>query len=151
MYSIKNKNINIDNFNTNSMGNLFNIDDIDNMDDIDYLLILLLGLLVLYLVYKYFYPNYSNSTQNSTQKLNQEKFSVYGHYDSNYAPLNVSGIDINKNKLLAMNNYPNQISYDLDHPFASDTDGENRVPWDPSSYEEYMEPNGQVVGYIAQN
>jgi hypothetical protein len=123
MYSIKNKNINIDT-----------------------ILLLLLTILILILIYRYFF--HSSSSKSNT---NPEKFSIYGTYDSTYAPLNVSGIDIDKSKLLAMNNYSNKISYDLDHSFASNTDGENQVPWDPSSYEEYMEPNGQVVGYIAQN
>lgn len=80
-----------------------------------------------------------------------EKFTTYLPTDSVYAPINVSGID-NPEKTIPLNKYANQVAHDLQNPFPSATTGTNsRVPWDPASYRDVEEPDGQFVGIISAN
>lgn len=58
---------------------------------------------------------------------------------------------------LATNAYADRIAYDLQNPFPSvnyeeeDGDGYTDAPWNPYTYREVMEPNGQIVGNIVAN
>lgn len=84
-------------------------------------------------------------------KNSSENFTTYSPTDSTYAPIGVNGID-NPIKPILINQYANQIAYDLQNPFpTSTTGGNNRVPWDPASYREVQEPNGRFVGIISPN
>ena len=71
--------------------------------------------------------------------------------DSVYAPIGVYGID-NPQKTIPINQYANQVAYDLQNPFPTSTTGSNsRVSWDAATYREVQEPNGQFVGIISAN
>ena len=121
--------------------NSFNQDNND-WDYIDYILIVVLISIIVYLIKGYFYPN----TQS-----NKEHMAVFGTYESNYAPLYVSGIDADENIPRDLNRFAKKVAYDLQNPFPSSTTGVNRAPWNPNEYAQYMEPNGQVVGFISPN
>lgn len=53
------------------------------------------------------------------------------------------------------NAYADRVAYDLQNPFntydSDDADGYEDAPWDPYTYREVMEPNGQIVGNIVAN
>ena len=57
----------------------------------------------------------------------------------------------------ATNAYADRVAYDLQNPFPSvnyeeeDGDGYADAPWDPYTYRDVMEPNGQIVGKIVAN
>ena len=88
---------------------------------------------------------------NKYYNSSAEKFTTYSPTDSVYAPIGTYGID-NPEKAIPINQYSNQVAYDLQNPFpTSTTNGNSRVPWDPASYREVQEPNGQFVGIISSN
>jgi hypothetical protein len=53
--------------------------------------------------------------------------------------------------------YADKVAYDLQNPFPSvnyeeeDGDGYADAPWDPYTYRNVMEPDGQIVGKIVAN
>ena len=80
-----------------------------------------------------------------------EKFMIYNPIDSVYAPIGIYSIN-NPQKAIPLNQYANQISYDLDNPFPQSNTGVNsKVPWNPVSYRNVQEPDGQFVGIISPN
>lgn len=84
-------------------------------------------------------------------QISAEKFTTYSPTDSVYAPIGVNGID-NPEKAIPINKYANQISYDLQNPFPNSiTNSNSRVPWNPASYRNVQEPDGQFVGIISPN
>lgn len=78
------------------------------------------------------------------------------HYtDSTYAPVKTYGLD-SKIKPISLTQYANQVAYDLQNPFPTSSTGNSRgvnrdVPWQPESYRDYMEPDGQIVGILSYN
>jgi hypothetical protein len=87
---------------------------------------------------------------NSYKNFN-EQFAYDTTYDSSYAPIGTFGIN-NHQKPIPINKYANQIAYDLENPFPnSKTGGNNRVPWNPASYREVQEPDGNFVGIFSSN
>lgn len=78
----------------------------------------------------------------------------YSSIDSVYAPLGYYGLK-NPYNAIPINQYANQVAYDLDNPFPSSTTNNNKnimnVPWNPVSYREVQEPDGQFVGILSQN
>jgi len=89
-----------------------------------------------------------NSYYNSS-----ENFTVYDSTDSVYAPVGIYGIN-NPQKVIPLNKYANQVAYDLQNPFPQSTTGRNlnnNVMWDPASYRDVQEPDGQFVGIISPN
>ena len=85
--------------------------------------------------------NYFNSSEN---------FTTYSPTDSVYAPVGIYGID-NSEKAIPLNKYANQVAYNLQNPFPNSTTGYNRAPWNPASYRDVEEPDGQFVGIISPN
>ena len=82
-----------------------------------------------------------------------ENFMVYGPLDSIYAPVGVYGIN-NPQRTIPLTQYANQVAYDLQNPFPQSNTGVNvnsRVPWNPVSYKDVQEPNGQFIGVISPN
>lgn len=80
-----------------------------------------------------------------------EKFTTYSPTDSIYAPIGVNTIN-NPEKSIPLTQYANQIAYDLQNPYPNSiTNVNSRVPWNPASYREVQEPNGQFVGIITPN
>jgi hypothetical protein len=82
-----------------------------------------------------------------------EKFAVCNSTDSAYAPIGVSGID-NPQKAIPLNQYANQVAYDLQNPFPISTTGTNvnrGSVWNPVSYRDVQEPDGQFVGILSPN
>ena len=80
-----------------------------------------------------------------------EKFMLYASTDSIYAPIGIYGIN-NPQKKIPLNKYANQIAYDLQNPFPQSNTGVNsRVPWNPLSYRDIQESNGQFIGEFSQN
>lgn len=87
----------------------------------------------------------------NTYKNSSERFTTYSPTDSVYAPIGVNGID-NPERPIPINQYANQVAYDLQNPFPnSKTGGNSRVPWNPASYRVVQEPDGQFVGIISPN
>ena len=83
---------------------------------------------------------------------NSENFTLYSATDSSYAPIGTYGIN-NQEKSIPLTRYANQVAYDLQNPFSvsSVTGGNSRVPWQPNSYREVQEPDGQFVGILSPN
>jgi hypothetical protein len=104
-----------------------------------YYIILIFIAILVYFVYN----NYHNKVEN-----------FYYSIDSVYAPLGIYGLK-NTYNAIPINQYANQIAYDLDNPFPSSTTNNNKnnmnVPWNPVSYREVQEPDGQFVGILSQN
>ena len=56
------------------------------------------------------------------------------------------------------NSYADTVAYDLQNPFPSvdyeednQADGYEDAPWNPYTYREVMEPDGQIIGNIVPN
>lgn len=81
---------------------------------------------------------------------NVDNFSTHKFQDSTYAPLHITGIN-NTLKPIPLNEYANQVTYDLQNPFPSSFTGYNRTPWNPVSYRDKMEPDGNIIGVISYN
>jgi hypothetical protein len=85
-----------------------------------------------------------------------EYFSVYNSIDSVYAPIGQYNIN-NTQKPIPITQYANQVAYDLQNPFPQSTTGTTRsnnnssVWWNPVSYRDIQEPDGQFVGVISPN
>jgi hypothetical protein len=83
--------------------------------------------------------------------FSHEKFTTYTPTDSVYAPIGIYGIN-NPEKTIPLNKYSNQVAYDLQNPFPNSvTNTNSRVPWNPASYRDVQEPDGQFVGILSQN
>jgi len=106
------------------------------MKSSDHVILVLIAILTCFVL-----NNYYNS---------KEKFTTYSPTDSVYAPIGVYGID-NPQKAIPLNQYANQVANDLQNPFPNSTTGYNKAPWNPASYQDVMEPDGQIVGIISPN
>ena len=107
------------------------------MNSSEHFILILLAILTCFV-----FNSYKNSSEN---------FTTYSPTDSVYAPIGVYGID-NPEKTIPINQYANQVAYDLQNPFPTSTTGSNsRVPWDAATYREVQESNGQFVGIISPN
>jgi hypothetical protein len=92
--------------------------------------------------------NYNNNCNYNI--VNKENFITYSPTDSTYANIGTFGID-NSEKTIPLHKYANQIAYDLQNPFPNSTTGNNKILWNPASYREVQEPDGQFVGIISPN
>ena len=85
-----------------------------------------------------------------------DNFAMYAPaFRSMYAPLNynedIAGIDEASIRNSTVNSYANEVAYDLNNPFSAGYRVNGRVPWDPASYTEEMDGDGQVIGRIVAN
>ena len=82
-----------------------------------------------------------------------ENFTTYAPMDSIFAPVGVNGINYPQTAI-PLTKYANQVAYDLQNPFPQSSTGVNvnyRAPWNPVSYRDVQEPDGQFVGVISPN
>ena len=108
------------------------------MNSYQYTILILVAILTCFVL-----NNYYNSEEN---------FTTYSPTDSVYAPLGTYGID-NPEQPIPLSKYANQVAYELQNPFSvpATTGTNSRSPWNPASYREVQEPDGQFVGIISQN
>lgn len=108
------------------------------MNSSQYIILIFIALLVCFLLNNYY---------------NSENYTVFSSLDSVYSPIGVYGLN-NYIKTIPITQYANQIAYDLQNPFPSSTTGVNRnnnIPWNPVSYRDLQEPDGQFVGIFSNN
>jgi len=107
------------------------------MNSSNHFVLLLVAILVCFIVNKYY-----NKKQES-------------YTDFTYAPVGTYGLN-SRIKPISLTQYANQIANDLQNPFPPSSTGNSRgvardVPWQPESYRDYQEPDGQIVGILSYN
>jgi hypothetical protein len=104
-----------------------------------HIMLLYIALLICFIV-----NNFMNNRDNFEQSLGT---------DSTWAPVGTYGINSNI-KPIGINQYANQIAYQLENPFGNpsiNSVSKSKAPWNPVSYRDLMEPDGQIVGVISPN
>lgn len=110
------------------------------MNSSQYFIIFLIIILVIAVIHYYC----------SCQEITKDDFGIFSSMDSVYAPIGTYDLN-NSEKAIPLTKYANQVAYDLQNPFPSSVTNNSNVPWNPASYREVQEPDGQFVGIISPN